>query len=126
MMRSCLNCSARFQGTGLRCPPCAAKLERHRDAARGSRQARGYDSAHDQARVSLRASLPAPCGYCGRLVVADGRWVAAHVVDGKPEYGWMAAHHDCNERAKRRGAGEIFGTSCAPVPAARFPRGIFG
>jgi len=71
------------------------------DRARGSRQARGYDRSHDRARRMVAATLPAPCGYCGVTIIPEQRWVAAHVVDGQPAYGWMASHAECNERAKR-------------------------
>lgn len=68
---------------------------------RGSRQQRGYDVLHDRAKAVLRKTLPAYCGYgCGTLLRPPARWVAAHVIDGRPEYGWMASCPSCNERAK--------------------------
>jgi len=54
----------------------------------------------------LGASLPAPCGYCHRIISPAERWVAAHVVDGQPEYGYVVAHPACNERAKATPRGD--------------------
>ena len=88
--RRCLRCRELF--TGPRCPSPACS----------SREARGYGQAHQAARALLAASLPAPCGYCELLIHPGERWVAAHVIDGKPEYGWKLAHPACNERAKTR------------------------
>jgi len=59
-------------------------------------------------RASLRTALPGYCGYgCGTWLTPDGRWVAAHVVDGDPAFGYIASCYSCNERAKtsRRMAG---------------------
>jgi len=85
--------------TGTRC----AFHERLREAARGSREDRGYGADHRSARAALERTLPAPCGYCGTTIYPGERWVAAHVVDGDPTAGWMVAHPACNERAKARG-----------------------
>lgn len=64
--------------------------------------ARGYGAAHQRARRQLAATLPAPCAYgCGRMLERDSDWVAAHVVDGDPDAGWVAACRRCNELAKR-------------------------
>lgn len=62
-------------------------------------------------------TLPAPCWYCGRLVFASERWVAAHVVDGDPSSPRVVAHPACNERAKARGVGYILGGARRPEPA---------
>ena len=73
---------------------------------RPSRQARGYDAAHQRARALLLTLLPAPCAYgCGAVIVAASDLVAAHVVDGDPSAGWQVSCRSCNERAKRRGWG---------------------
>lgn len=80
-----------------RCVPC----ERYRDRERGTRQDRGYGPEHQAARRTLAGTLPYPCGYCGVVVQPDERWVAAHEVDGRPEFGWKVSHPICNERAKR-------------------------
>lgn len=62
---------------------------------------RGYDRDHMAARRALGRHLPAPCAYgCGTILHRGSRWVAAHVVDGEPARGWVAACAPCNERAK--------------------------
>ncbi len=93
--------------SGARCPACA----RVREASRPSREARGYGAAHLAARRALVALCiergTVPCAYgCGTLVTPN-TVVAAHVVDGRPEHGWMASCARCNERAKHadRGGG---------------------
>jgi len=48
----------------------------------------------------LERALPAPCAYgCGTLVTRVS-YVAAHVIDGDPSAGYVAACRSCNERAK--------------------------
>ena len=95
-----------------RCPNLA--VERGRCALhRRTTSQRGYGIGHQRARDALRASLPTPCGYgCGRVLQPDGDWVAAHVVDGDPAAGWIAACPVCNERAK--GGGVATGSDHAP------------
>lgn len=44
-----------------RCPTHAAEYERRR----GSRQARGYDAAHDRTRAMLATTGPLRCATCG-------------------------------------------------------------
>jgi hypothetical protein len=71
-----------------------------------SRQARGYGAAHERARASLAAMLPAPCACgCGAVLDVGSDWVAAHLVDGNPSAGWAAMCRSGNERMKRRGWG---------------------
>ena len=95
--RPCLDCGALTKGT--RCPPCTRAMSN----ARGSTAQRGYGGAHQAARAALLATLPAPCGYgCGATLTPSTPWVAAHVVDGDAQAGWMASCIVCNERAKRR------------------------
>ena len=94
--------------SGTRCAACERR--------RPSRQARGYDSAHQRARALLLTLLPTPCAYgCSTVIVAASDLVAAHVVDGDPSSGWQAACRSCNERAKRRG----WGSTSEGVDAAR-------
>jgi hypothetical protein len=89
--RPCIECGALSDGT---------RCARHRR----TRQQRGYDADHDRARAALVARLPLLCQYgCGTLLTHPDELVAAHVVDGRPEHGWLAACRSCNERAKRRG-----------------------
>ena len=85
-----------------RCVDCM----RARDRRRGSSYERGYGPTHRQARANLRTTLPALCGYgCGVTLWPNGRWVAAHVVDGRPEHGWIASCIQCNASAQVRGQG---------------------
>src|SRR6185369_6251516 len=105
-------CPTRSVTPGSRCKGCARAMDRQR----GSRSERGYGPEHRAARGRLARTLPRPCGYCDQVVTADERWVAAHVVDGDPTRGWMVAHPDCNERAKRRwGVIEISGSVDPPA-----------
>jgi len=91
--------------SGSRCPGCA----RRREGTRPSRETRGYGREHQAARRALvalcaeRGALPCACG-CGTLVTPD-TLVAAHVLDGRPEYGWVASCRRCNEIHKQRGGG---------------------
>ena len=95
-----------------RCPNRA--VDRGRCALhRRTTSQRGYGIGHQRARHTLRATLPAPCAYgCGRILRPDGAWVAAHVVDGDPSAGYVAACPPCNERAK--GGGGVTGSKPAP------------
>ena len=91
--------------SGARCRECA----RVREARRPSREARGYGREHAAARRALVAMCmewgAVPCAYgCGTLVTAE-TLVAAHVVDGRPDLGWMASCSRCNERAKHADGG---------------------
>src|SRR5262245_11651257 len=82
---------------------CAA-CNRAREQARGTPAQRGYDAGDREARRLLRETVPGVCGYgCGRWLYPNGSWVAAHVVDGQPQHGWIAACYACNEQAKRVG-----------------------
>jgi hypothetical protein len=99
--------------------PCRA-CERRRP----SRQARGYDALHQTARRALlqqvvEAGGSLSCGYgCGTRVTTD-TMVAAHVQDGAPDLGWIAACRSCNERAKRRGWGGMPEGEAAALTRAR-------
>lgn len=64
---------------------------------------RGYGWPHQRARRRLARTLPTPCGYCGVLIRPGEPWVAAHRIDGDPKAGWIVAHPQCNEGAKKRG-----------------------
>ncbi len=60
-----------------------------------------------------------PCAHgCGTLVAAE-TVVAAHVVDGRPESGWMASCASCNQAAKgtARGGGRPQGARAGGTPA---------
>ena len=86
------------QPAGAPCTSC----QRERWARRGGTGLRGYGAAHQRARRELALSLPAPCGYCGTWLTPDADWVAAHLVDGDPDIGWIAACPGCNDRARMR------------------------
>ena len=62
---------------GTRCPTHT----RQRDQARGTRQARGYDAAHDRLRASYQrrmdAGEPFVCWRCSRLIDPDD-WHLGH------------------------------------------------
>jgi hypothetical protein len=95
--------------------PCRA-CERRRP----SREARGYDAAHQQARRVLLTTLPTPCAYgCGTLLRTAEEMVAAHVVDGDPSMGWVASCRSCNERAKRDRWGRPSGGARGATTRAR-------
>lgn len=80
-----------------RCPA----HERARDARRGSTAQRGYGAAHQHERAKLRALLPDWCGGgCGAWLTPDGPWVAAHNLDGHPEYGYHPSCLSCNQRTR--------------------------
>lgn len=102
VIRYCIEQGCRDHATrGSRCDQHERRRERQR--VRQDRRARGYDAAHDRARATLARTLPQPCGYgCGVTLYPTGPWVAAHVVDGHAEYGWLVACRSCNEQAKVR------------------------
>ena len=82
---------------GLAVPGGRGYCQQHRRTT----SQRGYDAAHTAARSRLALTLPAPCAFgCGRTLRLDEPWVAAHVLDGAPGAGWVAACPPCNERAK--------------------------
>ncbi len=113
MIRSCDN--GHPPARVLSGTPC-----RECERRRPSRQARGYDAAHQRARAVLLTTLPTPCAYgCGKVLRSAAEMVAAHVVDGQPEHGWMAACRSCNERAKHRGWGTPSGGTGAALTRAR-------
>jgi hypothetical protein len=99
MRRPCIDCGTPTPAD--RCDPC--RLVRNRKRLRQSSNARGYGKEHKQARTELLTLLPAYCGYgCGLVLLTPADMVAAHVVDGDPEAGWIASCRSCNERAKGR------------------------
>jgi hypothetical protein len=95
VLRPCLG----VEPDGGRCPGLVrsgSRCPRHR----ATTSERGYGSPHQAVRSRLAATLPAPCGYCGTVIQPGERWDAAHVVDGRPEFGYVPAHPRCNQRAK--------------------------
>lgn len=99
MNRPCLDCGALVPYPATRCPVHRSARWAHR----GTTASRGYGAAHQAARRTLASMLPGPCGYgCGTTLYPGDDWVAAHAVDGQPEFGWLASCRSCNERAKQR------------------------
>lgn len=84
-----------------RCPACA----RAHEAARGTRQHRGYGPAHDRARRAWAARLargPVPCTRCGEPVGPGDAWHLDHADDRAGYLG--PAHGACNTAAGGRAA----------------------
>jgi hypothetical protein len=87
--RTCLGCGRIIPLPGPnRCPRCKPTTTQ-----------RGYGAEHQRVRRELATTLPAECGYCGHLIFVGQPWVAAHVVDGHPEFGYAVAHPICNAKA---------------------------
>ena len=66
--RACLGCGRLTTRADSRCPACASARNRERDAQRGNRHARGYDSRHDAIRADLLEKLVpgSPCPRCNQ------------------------------------------------------------
>ena len=63
--RPCISCGAPIP-SGIRCPRCASRRNRARDAIRGNFRQRGYTGAFDKARARLApAAVGRPCPLCG-------------------------------------------------------------
>lgn len=69
--------------TDSRCPACASARTQAKDAQRGNRHARGYDSTHDAIRAGLLAALRpgALCDRCGQPMLPTQALDAAHPHD---------------------------------------------
>lgn len=81
-----------------RCPQC----ERERSRRRAPITKALYGTDHRRARRALMDQLPGYCGYgCGTWLTPDGKWNAAHVVDGDPSAGYIASCIPCNQKARR-------------------------
>jgi hypothetical protein len=100
MRRPCLDCGKIVNGT--RCATCATAHFRRLEQGRPSSTARGYGVDHRRARAELVKQLPVPCHGCGQILATAKDMVAAHRVDGHPEFGWLASCRSCNERMKQR------------------------
>lgn len=96
---------------GVNCPKVAtngSRCDAHAvayEAARGTRQARGYDAKHDRERVRWAAKAVAgrvTCWRCGEPIVPGEPWDLGHDDDGTsrgPEH-----RGRCNRRAAGRKA----------------------
>jgi hypothetical protein len=113
MIRVCDNghAPARVE-SGARCRAC------ERSRVRPSPAARGYGPDHQRARAALAASLPAPCVYCGVVILPGERFDACHLRDGDPSAGWAAGHPACNQAAKGRSGAEGWGRPSRPGATA--------
>ena len=94
------------------CPELIGKGERacpeHRreyEQKRGSKQARGYDKAHDAERLAWASRLatgPIPCARCGQLIRPGDAFDLGHTDDRR---GWTGPEHpSCNRAAGGRSA----------------------
>ena len=82
--RPCLgHCGRLTTRPDSRCDPCASARNQAKDAARGNRHTRGYDSAHDAIRTTLLARLTpgTHCDRCGLPMLAGQALDAAHPHD---------------------------------------------
>jgi hypothetical protein len=91
---------------GGRCPRC----ERQADRARGSRQARGYDTEHDRLRARWKPRVEAGGVHChaavcvepARLILAGQAWDLGHTAD---RTAWTGPEHaSCNRSAGGKAA----------------------
>lgn len=82
-LRPCLGCGRLTDRPGSRCPTCASARNRTKDAQRGSRHERGYDSVHDDIRAYLLDNLVpgSPCDRCGLPMLPTQALDAAHPHD---------------------------------------------
>lgn len=103
--RPCLGCGTLTDRPGSRCPNCASEHGKARDARRGTRQQRGYGTAHDKLRERWRTRVEAgtvQCARCGLPIPADGPWALDHTDDRTGYLG--PSHKDCNDAAGGRAA----------------------
>lgn len=73
----CLDCPTITEPGHSRCPP----HERTRDKARGTRQQRGYDAAHDAERERWAPYVEAGivvCDKCNTLIQPGSAWDLGH------------------------------------------------
>ena len=83
-LRQCLGrCGRLTDRPDSRCPACASARTRTKDAARGNRHARGYDTRHDAVRAELLRNLKPGdlCDRCGQPMDATQALDAAHPHD---------------------------------------------
>lgn len=87
------------------------------DRARGPRQARGYDRAHDAERRRWQAELairPIQCARCGQPINPGEPFDLGHTDD---RTGWTGPEHPrCNRAAGGRAAHGDHGAGADPDP----------
>jgi hypothetical protein len=107
LARPCLDCGVLVRGRS-RCPT----HERQHDRARGTRQQRGYDAAHDALRAQLVATYhPAdPCPRCRQPL--GGEVARLDLMHNEDRSDWLGLGHASCNRA----------TVSPKGPAARTPR----
>lgn len=79
--------------------------ERHADASRGRRQARGYDAQHDRLRrhwLPLVMQGAVHCARCDRPILPGTPWHLDHTDDRTAYLG--PSHEHCNNAAGGRAA----------------------
>jgi hypothetical protein len=88
-----------------RCKAHASEHNRRRDQARGTRQARGYDTAHQLERDRWTPQVNTgtiTCARCGQPIRPGQRWQLGHTDD---RTAWTGPEHGaCNEAAGGRRA----------------------
>lgn len=95
------SCPGRRLVTTRRCPDCA----RVTDRTRGTRQQRGYDTAHDQLRAHLVATYHPtdPCPRCTLPLGPDPTLLDLGHTDDRRAYEGLT-HRRCNRGAARKGS----------------------
>jgi hypothetical protein len=96
------NCGALINKGERACAEHRAEAEQ----ARGSKQDRGYDAAHQAARkkwVRVIAQRAVPCARCGEPITLGMSWHLDHSDDRTGHLG--PSHTGCNVRAARSKGG---------------------
>lgn len=90
----CLDCGAITNGS--RCPECASRKDRKRQAARGDRYGQDHRALRREWLPHVRAGIVA-CTRCGELIRPDDPFDLDH----RP-HGSFPAHQACNRAAGAR------------------------
>lgn len=104
-MRVCAEpgCPTLFDGTDPRCP----EHRRERERARGSRQARGYDAAHDRLRARWAPKVATGrvrCWRCGERISPTEPWDLGHDEQYRTKHRGPEHANRCNRSAGGRAA----------------------
>lgn len=99
--RPCTRCGV-LSLNGSQCEECAAKAERIRSRARGTRH---YTAEYRRRAAEVRATATS-CWICGEGARPDDPWTADHVIPGDrtPGTPLAPAHRSCNSRRGARAA----------------------